>query len=104
MRTSCRQHYLEVAAILVGVCSVGEPVMAGNVKAQPDFKITLNVYNWAHVDSDTLNRAKQEAERIYREIGIQTVRIDSPVDELQQNSGSHRASEIYVNIIPQATE
>ncbi len=104
MRRSCRQHYLKVAAILVGVCSVGEPAMAGNVKAQPDLTITLNVYNRAHLDSDTLNRSKQEAGRIYRQIGIQTVWIDRSVDDQQQNSASHRASEIYVNIIPQATE
>jgi hypothetical protein len=103
MRRSFR-HYLKLVAILVWVCSVGEPAMAGNVKAQPDLTITLNVYNWAHVDSDTLNRAKQEAARIYRQIGIQTVWIDHSVDEQQQNSASHRASEIYVNIIPQATE
>jgi len=104
MRRACTQHYLKAAAILVGVCSVGEPAVAGNVKAQPDLTITLNVYNWAHVDSDTLNRAKQEAARIYREIGIETVWIDRSVDEQQQNSASHRAPEIYVNIIPQATE
>ncbi len=71
---------------------------------QPGLKITLNVYNWAHVDSETLIRAKQEATRIYREIGVETVWLDHPVDEAQQNSASHRVSEIYVNIIPRATD
>jgi hypothetical protein len=104
MRRSFTQRYLKVVAILVWVCSVGEPAMASGVRAQPGLKMTLNVYNWAHVDSDTLNRAKQEAARIYREIGIETVWIDSSIDEQQQNSAFHRASVIYVNIIPQATE
>ena len=103
MRRSFR-HYLKVAVIVVGVCSTSQRGMAGKVNTPPALKLTLNVYNWAHVDSDTLSRAKQEAERIYREIGIQTVWIDSPIDEQQQNSGFHRASEIYVNIIPKATE
>ena len=104
MRRSFTQRDLKVVAILVWVCSVGEPAMAGAIKAQPGLKMTLNVYNWAHVDSDTLNRAKQEAARIYREIGIETVWSDRSVDRQQQNSAPHRASEIYVNIIPQATE
>jgi len=97
-------HYLKVAAILTGICSVSQTAMAGTVKMQPGLKITLNVYNWAHVDSETLNRAEQEATRIYREIGIETVWVDRSVDEQQQNSAAHRASEIYVNIVPQTSE
>ena len=96
-------HYLKVAAILMGICSVGQTAMAGTVKIKPGMKITLNVYNWAHVDSETLNRAKQEATRIYREIGIETVWLDHSVDEQQQNSAV-QPSEIYVNIVPQASE
>src|SRR2546425_8360813 len=97
-------HYLKVAAILTGICSLGQTAMAGTVKTQPGLKITLNVYNWAHVDSETLIRAKQEATRIYREIGIETVWLDSTVDEDRQNLTPHQASEIYVNIVPQASE
>ena len=97
-------HYLKVAAILTGICSLGQTAMAGTVKTQPGLKITLNVYNWAHVDSETLIRAKQEATRIYREIGIETVWLDRPVDEDRQNLTPHQASEIYVNIVPQASE
>src|SRR5262249_36557125 len=97
-------HYLKVAAILIGISSGGQRAMAGTMKPETGLKITLNVYNWAHLDSDTLNRAKKEATRIYREIGIEMVWIDSPIGEQQRNSAPHRASEIYVNIIPQATE
>src|SRR5262249_15160573 len=51
---------------------------------------------------ETVNQAKQEAARIYREIGIETVWIDHSVHGQQQNSTSYKASEIYVNI-PEAT-
>src|SRR5215831_16848040 len=101
MRRSFR-HYLKVAVIVVGLCSTSQRAMAGKVNTPPALKLTLNVYNWAHLDSDTLNRAKQETTRIYREIGVEMVWIDIPIDELQQNSAPHRESEIYVNIIPQA--
>ena len=97
-------HYFRLAVILVGICPAGQRAMAGTMKPETGLKITLNVYNWAHLDSNTLNRAKQEATRIYREIGIEMVWIDSPIDAQQQNSAPHRASEIYVSIIPQATE
>src|SRR5437867_9550639 len=69
-------HYLRLAAILTGICSTAQAAVSGSVKMQPGLKITLNVYNWSHVDSETLIliRAKQEAARIYREIGVETVR------------------------------
>ena len=97
-------RYLRRAAILAGICSTAQAAVSGSVKMQPGLEITLNVYNWSHVDSETLIRAKQEAARIYREIGVETVWLDHPVDEAQQNSAPHHVSEIYVNIIPQATE
>jgi hypothetical protein len=96
-------HYLRLAAILVGTCSVGRMAMAGTVKMQTGLKITLHVYNWAHMDSETLTRAKQEATRIYRAIGVETVWLDHPVGGAQESTPP-RASEIYVNIIPQATQ
>src|SRR5207249_7695420 len=101
MRRSFTQ-YLRFAAILTGICSAAQAAEAGTVKMQPGLKITLNVYNWAHVDSETLMRAKQEATRIYSEIGIETVWLDYPVDEAQPNSAPHRVSEIYVNKIGRA--
>src|SRR5206468_2725102 len=97
-------RYLRRAAILAGICSTAQAAVSGSVKMQPGLEITLNVYNWSHVDSETLIRAKQEAARIYREIGVETVWLDHPVDEAQQNSAPHHVSEIYVNIIPQATQ
>src|SRR5262245_61449689 len=103
MRRSFTQ-YLRLTAILVGMCSTAQAAVSGSVKMQPGLKITLNVYNWAHVDSETLICAKQETARIYSQIGVETVWLDHPVDEAQQNSPPHRVSEIYVNIVPRATE
>ena len=97
-------HYLRLAAIVTGICAAGQTATAGTVKIQPGLKITLHLYNWAHVDSGTLIQAKQETTRIYREIGVETVWLDHPVDDAQGAETPHRASEIYVNIVPQASE
>jgi hypothetical protein len=97
-------HYLMLAAILAGTCALDQTAMAGTLKLQPGLKITLNVYNWAHVDSETLIRAKQEASRIYRKIGIETVWLDRSVQEDRQDLTLPRVSEIYVNIVPQASK
>src|SRR2546422_315583 len=95
-------RYLRRAAILAGICSTAQAAVSGSVKMQPGLQITLNVYNWAHVDSETLIRAKQEAARIYREIGVETIWLDHSIDGSVQNSAPG-VSEISVNIIPQAS-
>jgi hypothetical protein len=95
-------HNLRLAAILAGICAVGQTAPAGTVKMQPSLKITLHVYNWAHVDSETLNRAKQEATRIYREIGVETIWLDHSIDGPVLDAAPGVA-EISVNIVPQAT-
>ena len=97
-------HYLRLAVILAGFCAMAQTAATAPAKSENSLKIKLNVYNWAHVDTETLNRAMQEATRIFREIGVETLWVDRSVDELKQNPAFHRASEIYVNIIPQATE
>jgi hypothetical protein len=94
---------LRLAVILTATCVMGRTAVAGTLKMQPGLKITLHVYNWAHVDSGTLIRAKQEGTRIYREIGIETVWLDHPIGEEQQRGTPHQVSDIYVNIVPQAT-
>jgi len=96
-------HYLRLAAILAGICSAAQAATAATVKTLPDLKITLHLYNWAHVDSETLIRAKQEATRIYREIGVETLWIDHAVNDAQQDSASYGVSAIRVNIVPQAS-
>ena len=81
---------------------VGSPDGRGRHREKPNLKITLHVYDWAHVDSETLIRAKQEATRIYREIGVETIWLDHSIDGSVQNSAPG-VSEISVNIIPQAS-
>jgi hypothetical protein len=97
-------HYLRLAAVLTGIGSATQTARPAAVKTLPDLKITLYVYNWAQVDSETLIRAKQEATRIYREIGVETLWIDHPLNEAQQNVAPVRVSEIRVNIVPQASK
>jgi len=77
--------------------------IAGTPKIESGLKITLDLYNYAQIDSETLIRAKNETKRIYREIGIETLWMDKPIPE-QPSLAPYRASEIRVNIIPHASE
>ena len=66
-------HYLRLAAILTGISPLGGMAMAKTVQMQPGLKITLHVYNWAQVDSETVVRAKQETTRIYLPVPVSPV-------------------------------
>jgi len=83
---------------------MGQTGLAATV--EPGLKITLHVSNYAHVESETLDRAKQEATRIFREIGVETLWLDQSLlpKEDQQDSAPHRISEIYLNIVPRAAD
>src|SRR5262245_46895188 len=96
-------QYLRLVAVLLGICSMRQMAIAGRAKMETGLKITLDLYNYAHVDSETLIRAKDETKRIYREIGIETLWIDKPIPE-QPSLAPYRVSEIRVNIIPHASE
>jgi len=63
----------------------------------------VRVYNYAHVEPGTMSRAEQETTRIYCEIGVETLWLDRPISEVQQDSSSYRISDIYLNIVPRAT-
>lgn len=49
--------------------------------AQNSSRITILVYNNAEVPADTLARAEDEAARIFRHAGIETVWLDCPADD-----------------------
>jgi tetratricopeptide (TPR) repeat protein len=80
-----------------------QTVIAVTPQLETGLKITLDLYNYAQIDSETLIRAKDETKRIYREIGIETLWIDKPIPE-QPSLAPYRVSEIRVNIIPHASE
>ena len=65
------RHSLSSAVILAGLCYIDRTGLAGT--AEPCLKITVSVYNCTHVESETLIRAEQEAARICRKIGVETV-------------------------------
>jgi predicted Zn-dependent protease with MMP-like domain len=96
-------HYLASAAILLGICPVGETALAGTAKPQAGLTITLHVYNRAHVNSRILIRAEQETTRIYHGIGVEAVWFDHPVDG-EHHETAPPMKEIYVNIAPEASE
>jgi len=96
-------HYLKLAAVLLGICSMKQTAIAGTPKMETGLEITVDLYNYAHVDSETLIRAKEETTRIYREIGIETLWIDKQIAE-QPGLAPYRVSEIRVNIVLYASE
>ena len=51
-----------------------------------------------------MSRAEQETTRIYCEIGVETLWLDRPISEVQQDSSSYRISDVYLNVVPRATE
>src|SRR5215831_8853861 len=51
-----------------------------------------------------MSQAEQEATRIHREIGVETLWLDCPISEVQQDSSSYRISDVYLNVVPRATE
>jgi len=96
------KHYLSFGVILAGLSCVVQTGLGGT--AEPGLKITLRVYNHAHVDSKTLIRAEQEVTRIYRKIGVETVWVDQPLlpEQKQDDSPRLQTSYIGLSILPRA--
>jgi len=94
------KNYLGLGVILTGICLMGQTVFAGT--AEPGLKITLHLQNYAHLEFVTLNRAKEEATRIYDEIGVETLWLDAPLRPIDPRP--HLTAEIYINILPRAME
>jgi hypothetical protein len=72
--------------------------------AETGLKIILRIRNYAHVESETLIRAEQEATRIYRNIGVETVWLHQPLltEKKQEASPRQQRPDIDLNILAQA--
>jgi hypothetical protein len=90
------RHSLTLGVILASVVQTG---LAG--PQEPGLKITLRIYNYAPVESDTLIRAEQEVTRIYRKIGVQTVWLvqSLPAEREPEDSGHQQKPDITLNIV-----
>ena len=97
------KHYLSLGLIAAGISSIVQTGLAG--PAEPGLKITLRVYNYAPIESETLIRAEQEVTRIYRNIGVGTVWLGQPLptEKKQEDSPRQQKSDINLNIPPRAT-
>jgi hypothetical protein len=90
---------------------VAEAASARAIRAEENAAAAAEARVRAEKESDaaraeaqtSAERAKQEATRIYRSIGVETAWLDHPVTGPQESTPP-RVSEIYVNIIPQATQ
>jgi hypothetical protein len=49
------------------------------VSAEPDPKITLRVYNYAHIGPALLSRSEEETTAIFRQARVETVWVDCPL-------------------------
>ena len=85
-----------------GLSSIFQTGLA--VPAEPGLKITLRIHNHANVESETLIRAEQEATRIYRKIGVETVWLHQPLpkEEKQEDSPRHQRPDMDLNILAHA--
>ncbi len=70
---------LVLLMVAVGACAEAE-----NNAVRP--AVTVLVYNYARVPEGTLDRAKQEATRIYSRIGIETAWLDCPLSPAQESA------------------
>jgi len=93
------KHYLSLVVILAGLSSLVQAGLAG--PAEPSLKITLRIRNHAHVESETLILAEQEATRIYRKIGVEMVWLHQPLlkEEKQEDPPRHQRPDIDLAIL-----
>lgn len=75
--------------------ALSQPVsIAGSTPDSPP-RITLRVYNYAHVDPAMLTRAREVATAIFKESGVETAWIDCPISaaEFEKYPACHRKTE-----------
>ena len=92
------KHYSTLGVILAALCSMAQTGLAG--PAEPGLKITLRIYDYAHVEPETLIRAEQEVTRIYSKIGVETVWVDQPLltEKEQKDSSREQTFDIGLSI------
>jgi plasmid stabilization system protein ParE len=92
MKRSLRQ-YSRLGVISAGLSLIVQAGLAG--AEELPLKITISVYNDAHVESEMLVQAEQEVTRIYRKIGVETWWLPQPVPA--------EKPDIVLNIVARAT-
>src|SRR5262249_6954529 len=60
-------------------------------RSTPTVRLTLRVYNYAALDSDTLSRSEKVAAGILEDAGIETAWIDCPLSKEQEESPAYSA-------------
>jgi hypothetical protein len=81
MSRTCRIHFTLSFLWTVSLTGFAQTASANGV--DPTLKITVCVYNHAHVPSSTLAQAKKEASRIYRQAGVEVAWLDRPLSAEQ---------------------
>jgi hypothetical protein len=61
--------------------AVAQATVASHTAASYDAKLTLRVYNYARIDSESLARSEKVADAIFGNVGIETVWVDCPTSK-----------------------
>ena len=81
------------------------PLGRAQTAVPPRLEVTISVYDYAHVPSETLTQAKQEAQRIFQEAGVETVWVPCfpRLEKIELNSCSVvDATHLMLKIVPHA--
>jgi predicted Zn-dependent protease len=98
--TICEASVITTAAVVLNLASA-----AVARETRPHLTITIHVYNYAEVPSQTLIQAEQITEAIFRKTAVEIQWLGSPLDSAnkQENSSdrkSFHSSDIQLNILP----
>ena len=92
MSRTCRNHF--ALSFLWTVSLTGFAQIASAVGADPTLKITVCVYDHAHVPSGILAQAKKEASRIYRQAGVEVAWLDQPLSAEQAHGQTNSLEQL----------
>jgi hypothetical protein len=96
----CQTSVITTAAV---VLNFGSAAVAKGTR--PHLNLTIHVYNYAQVPSQTLIQAENVAEGIFRKLGVEIRWLGSPLDSANNQAKSSdrksfHSSDIQLNILP----
>jgi hypothetical protein len=92
MSRTCTNHF--ALSFLWTVSLTGFAQIASANEADPTLKITVCVYDHAHVPSSTLAQAKKEASRIYRQAGMEVAWLDRALSAEQAHGQTNTLEQL----------
>ena len=93
------------SSVKEGSVSLGRAPISRVRGLRPQTRLTVRIYNYARVSEQTLDRAAKQAQRIYRQAGIDMVWTEcgTTLEDASRHAGcpnSTKSSTVAVNILP----